>query len=106
MVDLDHLCERLGITVKQLSIEVGLAASSIYKWKMRKDEGGAYPSYEVSRKLLELGATPEEIFGVDCAVKCPNAGTVRTPSSASVEELLRRIEALERDRPDRSKAVG
>lgn len=73
MVDLDKMCKRLGLSIKQLSEAIGLAPSTIYKWNMKEGEGGATPSYKVLGKLLELGATVEELFGYDCTQSCPKS---------------------------------
>lgn len=104
--------------VKELAKAMGLAPSTVYKWKMRKEDGGAYPSYEISRKLLELGASVEDLFGFDCSQKCPKqaeyvqaaqaSAQVKEPpapygaessdpiaNSPTMKALIKRLEALE-----------
>jgi transcriptional regulator with XRE-family HTH domain len=56
------LRERLGYKTQTALAEVlVIEPSNVSKW----EAGNGYPSYEFLRKFLELGATVEELFGVE-----------------------------------------
>ena len=58
------------------------------------ERGERKPSYELSVKLLELGATTEELFGIDCRGSCPHAE--KEPELSENAQILKRLESLER----------
>lgn len=67
---------RSGFTQQELGGMVGVNASSVAQW----ESGKKYPAFETIRRLLEMGATVEEIFGVDCSKSCPKALDEHKPS--------------------------
>jgi len=76
--------ERIGIkTQSELAKKLGIDTANISNW----ENGKAYPSFLVTKQLLEMGASVEELFGI--AYK-----GVATPEVAS-EGVLDRIAALE-----------
>jgi transcriptional regulator with XRE-family HTH domain len=52
---------RMGYqTQRELAEVLNAKQSNVSKW----EAGNGYPSYEVIKRLFELGATPEELFGI------------------------------------------
>lgn len=66
------------------------------------ERGERKPSYELSVKLLELGATVEELFGVPCncnKVEAKAEEPAPRPSQQDAfREVFQRLEALEKER--------
>lgn len=61
-VDLDLLKKETGLSLQGLADASGLkAVRNIYKWTY---QNGGRPSYDAIVKLIELGASPEAIFGM------------------------------------------
>lgn len=93
--------ERLGFKRQSdLAKELDLSIGTVSAWEV----GARTPSYDVLKRLLELGATTEELFGVDCRPHCPNA--VKQPPEDAMVAIMRRLEALESGRLDQPSKAG
>lgn len=80
--------ERCGYRTKSdLARELGLSSQVVSMW----ESGEREPSFQVAKRLLELGATVEELFGVDCRGSCPHAA--QEPEPSGMPEWARRMEA-------------
>ena len=92
--------DRLGFRTKeQFGNALGCTHGLVSQWS----SGKTRPSYDMCRKLLELGATVEELFGVDCRGSCPHAA--QEPEPSGMPDWARRMEArLERLEQARAKA--
>lgn len=66
-MELIEFCRRIGINQTELAEQCGVSKAVVSQW----NSGKRFPSYESIRKLLELGATVEELFGIDCRGSCP-----------------------------------
>lgn len=58
---------RLNKSQAEIASDVGVTASMVAQW----ESGKKNPSFETLKKLLEMGATTEELFGIDCKKTCP-----------------------------------
>jgi len=78
--------ERIGLkTQSELAKKLGIKSANISEW----EKGTGTPSFAQVKKLLEMGATVEELFGI------PYAGQGGQPvkfafSDAEAAELVRR----------------
>lgn len=65
-VDLRHFMERIHIkNQSELGKLLGKSQATISLW-----EKGSYPTYDMCKKLLEMGMTVEELFGEEAALGC------------------------------------
>jgi transcriptional regulator with XRE-family HTH domain len=56
--------KRIGLqTQTELAKLLGIKASNVSEW----ESGNGFPSYQIIKKLLEKGATIEELFGIEYA---------------------------------------
>jgi transcriptional regulator with XRE-family HTH domain len=111
--------KRKGLTQTQVSEILGVSANTVSQW----ETGLRKPSYEIIHKLLELGATTEELFGIDCSKTCPKSvvaefvggleGSKHREAVDAMRETAQKIfdEQIEAKiravlSQDRSKAVG
>jgi len=66
MKGLKSFRNRAGYSTQMaLAKELGIGTANVSEWEL----GRGYPSYLVIKKLLELGATVEELFGIEYANK-------------------------------------
>lgn len=68
-IGLKKFRERMGWQQNQLAEKLGLSPSNYHHWESGKYEA----SFLAIQKLFELGATVEELFGVDYSSKPPKA---------------------------------
>ena len=81
-MDIVKFLSRKGYTQSDLSRLLGTSPANVNKWV----NGDGYPSFELCVKLLRLGITTEELFGVQCESDVrPNEFTQR------VRDALREI---------------
>jgi transcriptional regulator with XRE-family HTH domain len=84
--------ERMKLRQNELSKMLGCKNNTTYSnWETGKRD----PSFEIVLKLLELGATVEELFGVEYA---STHGYVKPePVASSDQDVLKRLKALENE---------
>lgn len=80
-----------------LAVQLGCSISTVSAW----ERGARNPSYEECAALLRLGATVEEVFGIDCSKTCPKAiapviSEDRPLTRSMVAEMIRSELARER----------
>lgn len=108
-VDVPVICDRLGVTLKELAMRLGMKSEkSLYKWRVpkrlgEKSSGSARPDFEAILILLDMGVTCEELFGSKACPKVQQQAHVDSPLTRS--EISQMIsQAIQYDRLDRSKA--
>lgn len=52
--------ERMRFNQAELAEKLGIIQQNVSVW----ESGKGFPSFQVAKKLLELGATVEEVFGI------------------------------------------
>jgi transcriptional regulator with XRE-family HTH domain len=96
-----EMMDRLGFRTKQqLADKLEVSQGLVSQWA----SGKSFPSYQVIKRLLELGATTEELFGVDCRPVCPHA--VKQPPEDAMASIMRRLDALESRRLEQPNKAG
>lgn len=70
------------------------------------ESGEREPSFQVAKQLLELGATTEELFGIDCRGSCPHAQAEEPPDAMPqwARRMEARLEQLEQRKEGNTKA--
>lgn len=68
-MDILSFRRRFGLTQMAFASKIGVSHSTVAQW----ETGRKYPSYDVLKRLFLLGATLEEVFGIDCRKTCPHA---------------------------------
>lgn len=63
--DCEKFLERKNWSVEELSEKLELSSSAIFNWK----NGRSLPKIETLFKFIDLGATIDELFGHDYAMK-------------------------------------
>lgn len=61
-MDIKSYLDRLGISQKELAQNLGVSSPTISSWAK-----GKKPSFEVVKKMIELGFTLNELFGPETA---------------------------------------
>lgn len=88
---------RIGCTQQQLGESTGVSASMVAQWESGKKD----PSYDSLKRMFQLGATVEELFGVPCNCAKAEAKTDAPVEMSQLEafrEVFKRLEALEKER--------
>ena len=84
--------ERLGFkTQTSLAENLGIKAANVSEW----EKGSGYPSYTVLKKMLELGATVEELFGIEYEKIHNYEKKEEISSSKRLHDIEKRLLALE-----------
>jgi len=79
--------ERLGIkTQAEFAKKLGVTQTNVSLW----ERGKGSPSFNQAKKLLEMGATVEELFGIPYAGQSGQPLNLASLSDAEVKELVRR----------------
>lgn len=60
-MDILGFCKRQGMTQAALSKALDTSGANVNKWV----NGKGFPSYEICKRLLELGMRVDELFDVD-----------------------------------------
>lgn len=67
-MDLMHFLRRKGMTQRELALKIDCSSGLVGAWS----SGNGVPSYEKIVKLILIGMSIEEIFGLDVAEKNSN----------------------------------
>ena len=81
-----HFRYRLDLKQRELAEHLGVSASAVSEI----ENGDRLPTYNQIKTLLQLGATVEELFGIDCRKTCPNAAKDPPPPDHQDDYLSRR----------------
>lgn len=60
-MDIQHFLDRYGIKQNRLAEMIDTSPANVNKWV----NGEGFPSYELCLKLLKIGVTIEELFGIE-----------------------------------------
>ena len=80
--DCEKFLERKSWTIENLSEKLELSSATVLNWK----NGRSLPKIETLLKLIDLGATIDELFGNDYAMKLAS-----NTSEAYKPEIKKRI---------------
>ena len=77
--------ERMSLNQAELAEKLGIIQQNISVW----ESGRGNPSFQVAKKLLEMGATVEEIFGINYSYDPYNAMNDVNISGEVAEAIVR-----------------
>ena len=80
--DCEKLLERKSWTIENLAEKLELSSATVLNWK----NGRSLPKIETLLKLIDLGATIDELFGHDYAMKLAS-----NTSEAYKPEIKKRV---------------
>ena len=84
--------QRKGYSQTSLAEKLGTSSQNVNRWV----SGVGVPSYELCKKLLELGMTIEELFGIDIPIHPPSTDPafLEGVANASDPEFNAKVEKI------------